>query len=484
MKRRLSLLLASVLLFSLVSCSDGNGETISASSKEEISEASDVTNLSEEISETVSDEVSGEESEEVSEVEIERTWPCVTGTFVQPGAFMGYQVKNWVTHFNNLKEVGIDTFIIQWTAETPYGKFLNVYYPSEFAKANKASSFTDCSTFLPRVLEAAKQTDMKIFVGLNLSDEWWAFACTDVEWNKKEASVGVTMAKEIYDLYKKDYPDELYGWYFAYEMFNGMKDQEQKAGDFLNMYLEPLTELDDSMPVMLSPFVTQWGCDAKKAGEEWTKVFEVANFREGDIFCCQDAVGAGHITIDMLDGYFAALKKAVDTEPGLKFWANSEDFSIDNNVYSTADVNRFVRQMKIAEPYVEGYVTFAYSHYYAKDYGGHGGYHEAYKHYYNTGDTGSGITVESVTFEKKDENNVRAEVTVSGSVAYKTVTYKATGSDEYVYSVPVSMADKETLVLHYNVKLNPESEDEVYLKVTVTDYSGNKKSTTVKVPKD
>ena len=477
MKKRIALILSALLVFSFVSCS-GGGDDGNVSKEEPSSAVSEAVSPEEPSSAESKEESSEEPSEEVSDVEIERTWPCVTGTFVQPGAFMGYQVKNWVTHFNNLKEVGIDTFIIQWTAETPYGKFSSIYYPSEAAKANKASSFFDGSTFLPRVLEAAKQTGMKVFVGLNLSDEWWSFACSKDDWNKYESDLGVKMAKEIYDLYKKDYPDELYGWYFAYEMFNGMQNQEKKAGEFLNMYLEPLTELDPSMPVMLSPFVTQWGCNAKKAGEEWTKVFEVANFREGDIFCCQDAVGAGHITIDMLDGYFSELKKAVDTEPGLQFWANSEDFTSD---YQSADLNRFVRQMKIAEPYVTGYVTFAYSHYYAKDYNGKGGYHEAYKHYYNTGDTGTGLKVENVTFEKKDDNTVRAEVTISGGAAYKTVTYKATGSDEYVYTLPLSKADEETVVLHYNVKLDPEKKDETYLKITVTDYAGNKKSTTVKV---
>ncbi len=476
MKKIFSLILSIVILVSLFSCSDGGNDTSEPGST--VSEAITSDEASDAASDEVSAEVSEEISEEVSDVEIERTWPHVTGTFVQPGAFMSYQVKNWVTHFNNLKEVGIDTFIIQWTAETPYGKFSSIYYPSEVAKANKASSLFDGSTFLPRVLEAAKQTGMKVFVGLNLSDEWWTFACSKDDWNKYESDLGVQMAKEIYDLYKKDYPDELYGWYFAYEMFNGMQGQEKKAGEFLNMYLEPLTELDPSMPVMLSPFVTQWGCDAKKAGEEWTKVFEVANFREGDIFCCQDAVGAGHITIDMLDGYFSELKKAVDTEPGLHFWANSEDFTTD---YQSADLNRFVRQMNIAEPYVEGYVTFAYSHYYAKDYNGKGGYHEAYKHYYNTGDTGTGLKIESVTFEKKDDATLRAEVTITGGAAYKTVTYKATGSDEYVYNVPLSMANDETVVLHYNVKLDPEKDGETYLKITVADYSGNKKSTTVKV---
>jgi hypothetical protein len=78
-------------------------------------------------------------------------------------------------------------------------------------------------------------------------------------------------------------------------------------------------------------------------------------------------VGAGHIKIDELDKYFAALKNAVDTKPELTFWANNENFTISD--WSSAPLSRFVEQMKISSKYVENHVTFAYSHYYSPDMG-------------------------------------------------------------------------------------------------------------------
>ena len=477
MKKIFAALLAVVMLASFAACSSAGTVSDAAPSEAE----SDILSEPEE-SETVSlpqsAEASEEESMEQSEPVVERTWPCVCGTFVQPGAFTSYDVEKWKRHFDYLKEVGIDIFIIQWTAETPDGKFKEVFYPSEYASAHAAGTLKSCPDFLPGVLEAAQDRGIKVFVGLNLSDEWWSYACTRVNWNKAVSLCGVEMAKEIYALYKEKYPDALYGWYFAYEMFNGMQGYETRAGEFLNMYLEPLTELDPSMPMMLSPFVQSAGGSAAKAEQEWKKVFETANFREGDIFCCQDAVGAGHINISQLDSYFAALRRAVDTEPGLRFWANSEDFTRD---YDSAYVSRFIKQMEIASPYVENFVTFAYSHYYAKDYNGKGGFHRAYKHYYDTGDKSPSLEPPVLSFEQRAGGKSTVSCDVANNAAgIRYITFSAPGREDHVSDYPVTRLDNET----FNVKrtfVRIGDETEVTVTVTLTDYYGSTSSSQIVV---
>ena len=303
--------------------------------------------------------------------------PHVTGTFIQPNAFTTYSVKNWEKHFDYLLEAGIDTLIIQWIAETPQGKLLHIYYPTEH-KFEKNPGYVSSSRFLPNLLEAARNKNMKVYIGLNIADEWWVHTCLLEEWNQLQARIGEELARDIWEKYKADYPDTLVGWYFPWEMFNGMLGQEKKAASFLNLYLHSLTELDPSMPLMLSPFIRSIGGSPETAEAEWRKVFEYTDFRPGDIFCCQDAVGAGHITIDQLDSYFASLKRAADTKEGLLFWANSECF---NSNLTPADVTRFIRQMEIASPYVSGFVTFAYSHYYSPDYTHNDTYHSQYLDY-------------------------------------------------------------------------------------------------------
>ena len=317
MKRLIVALLAIALMMPLASCGKTPSETGSDTSTAGTSEIS---------SQTISDEPSSDESDAVSEevsktMPTEKNFPHVTGTFLQPYAFTSYTDAQWEKHFEGLLEVGINLLVIQWTSTTPYSKFLNAYYPSEYAKTHNTGAFEDQSQMLERCLRAAENLGVKVYVGLNIADEWWDVSVLTENWLTAQAELGIISAKEIYNLYKEKYPNALAGWYFAWELYNGMMGLEAKAGEFLNGYLEPLTDIDPTMPLMLSPFVRSAGGDAVKAGEEWTRVFEVANFREGDIFCCQDAVGAGWITIDELDAYFRELKKAVDTEKGLRFWA-------------------------------------------------------------------------------------------------------------------------------------------------------------------
>ena len=479
MKKLLVAILSLALALSLLSCG-ANAPSASESEKSDQPSGAEESSApaAEESTEASMGSSTEEQSAEESAAVTERTWPCVRGTFVQPGAFTDYTVEKWQRHFENLKEVGIDIFIIQWTAETPYGKFADVFYPSQYAAENKAAGYREYPDFLPRVLQAAQDIGIKVFVGLNLSDEWWSFACTKVDWNQNVSACGVEMANEIYSLYKEQYPDALYGWYFAYEMFNGMRGYETRAGEFLNMYLEPLTALDPSMPLMLSPFVQKAGGTAEKAEQEWKKVFETADFREGDIFCCQDAVGAGHIDISQLDGYFAALKRAVDTEPGLHFWANSEDFTRD---YDSAYVSRFIKQMEIARPYVEDYVTFAYSHYYAKDYNGKGGFHRAYKHYYDTGDTLPELLPPALSYELNPSGkpSVAAEV-ANNAAGIRYVVFSAPGRDDYRVEYPVARLGKDSFTTKHTF-IAAEGETSLKVTVTVTDYYGSSASSEIEI---
>lgn len=475
MKKLFILILALMLL--LTAC----GKPADDKSKDESSPAdttSDADSTGEE--NTSSEEESMETSEETS-TPVERTWPVVSGTFIQPWACGSWSLNQWKTHFDGLKEVGIDIFIIQWIADTPYGKFKTVYYPSNLTADNKTNDYTEYPNMLPTILQAAEEKGIKVFVGLNISDEWWSIAVTNNEWNKTQSQLGMQIATEIYNKYKSQYPNALHGWYFTWEMYNGMSGNETKAGEFLNMYLDPLTELDDSMPMLLSPFVRSGGGSAAKAGEEWKKVFATANFRPGDIFCCQDAVGAGHIKIDQLDAYFAALKEAVDTEEGLLFWANSENFTTD---FNSAYISRFIRQMEIANPYVSGYVTFAYSHYYAKDYNNKAAFHRAYKHYYETGEKDVVLEEPEVSIDLKEGGKAEIRVDVQNNAAgIEKVVISVEGRSDVTKQPPVAQLNKDSFTYTQTVTLN-QGESELKVTVTVYDYYGNSSSTSTSLTID
>ncbi|HBL83737.1 MAG: hypothetical protein A2Y17_08645 [Clostridiales bacterium GWF2_38_85] len=457
MKKLFILLLVAGLLLS--SC-----DSADTSSKDMVSDTSDTSAESSVVSET-----------ESSPAVIEKDYPHVIGTFIQPYLFADSTQQIWENHFDGLLEAGIDIVIIQWAAETPYSKFKSVYYPSTLANSNKSNEGYSYHPYcIERCLAAAEKKGIKVFIGLNLSDEWWDKAATDRDWYMSQGDIGNQMANEIYDLYKEKYPNALYGWYYAWELYNVMGRYESQVAEFLNVNLDYLTELDATMPLMLSPFVSKSGSTAVQAGEQWTKVFAEANFRDGDIYCCQDSVGAGHISIDMLDAYYSELKKACDTEEGLVFWANNEDF--DQSDWSSATIGRFVEQMNISEKYVEEHVTFAYSHYYSPD-TGHAKFHDAYLQYYNTG-----------VVENYDIPTPTVTYTVSGN----NVTFKITAENSPVglfklYITRTGLNRKVVSLLEYNgstITINETDSldglnanaDALY-SIYVVDINGNKSET-------
>jgi hypothetical protein len=153
------------------------------------------------------------------------------------------------------------------------------------------------------------------------------------------------------------------------------------GAQFLSDYRDGLAAIDGTMPMLLSPFVTP-AVNTAKTQDFWTQIILGSTLRSGDIFCCQDAVGAGHTTLDQLDGYFAAMKAAVSVKPGLKFWANNEDFTKD---YKSADMERFKQQLEITHKYTDTHISFAFCHYRNPDTGKVNEYN-AYKYYYETGE--------------------------------------------------------------------------------------------------
>lgn len=301
--------------------------------------------------------------------------PRVTGDFIQPWLCEDWSESQWESHYDILKGAGINMLILQWTADTPYGSFKYVGYPSDYAPSHKTSDYTEKTSMLENALKAAEAKNMKIFVGLNQSDEWWSNAFTTPSWCDIQANVGNVIARETYSLYKAKYPHAFYGWYWSWEMYNQNSGYENNWSAMMNTQLDCLTQLDSSMPVLYSPFISNYITSTPaQLEEQWTSFFNQTHLRTGDIFCPQDSVGASGLSMDYLDNQIAAMKAASLKKDGLKFWVNCENFTKDSQ---PAPLDRFISQLKMASKYSDTIITFSYSHYYANN----PEYNNAYKTY-------------------------------------------------------------------------------------------------------
>lgn len=295
-----------------------------------------------------------------------KDYPLVTGTFMQPWAFKGYDQARMKEHLGYLKDVGIELLIIQSTFDV---------------KSDSNTPDID-QDFLETVFSSAKSLNMRIFIGLANDGNWWKKLFTDQQWLDDHVAISLQGAKAIYEGFKSRYPDTFAGWYFWPEYWNMDLDEEQTArgAKFLSDYRDGLYDIDITMPMLMSPYITD-SVDAAGTQAFWTQILSASTLREGDMFCCQDSVGAGHVELEQLDGYFAAMKAAVDTKPGLQFMANNEDFTPD---FKSADMARFLRQLEITHKYADVHISFSFCHYRNPDTGKTNAY-QAYQYYYQHG---------------------------------------------------------------------------------------------------
>ncbi|PUZ29283.1 hypothetical protein DCC81_07430 [Chitinophaga parva] len=302
------------------------------------------------------------------------------GTFIQQSLIRNWSDERWQQELKALKEVGMRYLVLAPTLNTDKGKMPEACYPSTLpgVKQGEARDLVeDC-------LRNAAKAGFKVFLGLNLDERWWT-ASFSPEWLYQQMETGNQVADELVKRYKQRYGDVLYGWYWVWEVDNlhgaapGAPEVLTKA---LNINLDHLHALTPGMPVMLCPFMNYRVGTPADCKKMWTSVFAGTHFKAGDIFAPQDGVGAGGLDLNKLEEWYADLKEAVDTKPGLVFWSDAETF--DQRFWSIATLDRFVQQMKLVRPYVSEVISFAYSHYYSP-LKVNPAYHQAYLYYAHNG---------------------------------------------------------------------------------------------------
>ncbi|HEY3266937.1 MAG TPA: DUF4434 domain-containing protein [Armatimonadota bacterium] len=286
--------------------------------------------------------------------------PIPRGTFIQEYLVRQWTDAKWQAEYNAMKAVGMDIMIFGSAADS---KKKVTYYPPSVPGYSLADGYGDV---IDACLRNAKKCGVKVFIGLNFSSDWWNKGVSDPEWLYAQMREGNLLADDLYAKYHGKYPDTFAGWYWVWEVDNAnynRADQRDTLAKALDINVSHVHSLDANMPVMLCPFMNYRLGSPEQYRDTWAWVFAHCSLGQGDIFAPQDCVGAGGTTIDNFVPWLAALKQAVDSKPGLRFWTDAETF--DQADWTAAPLNRFIRQLKGAQPYVEHSVTFAYSHYYS-----------------------------------------------------------------------------------------------------------------------
>lgn len=376
--------------------------------------------------------------------------PVYNGTFIQSWMSAYWDGDRWAEEVENIERAGIEYLILQDTANRSADGTWQLYYPSELEVFEGTETYG--ADVIGKALEACQDSDIKVFVGLAMFDDWWvesALGKTYID----VCTVMADMAEEIAEKY-----DGFYGFYFTPEI-NNMPNMKLALGNIIKGLNILIEKIPADKPLMLSPYYTEYISVPMVLAAEpmWVEIINKVNFRDGDIIAPQDAVGAGWIQENDLEKIWKMYRAAVDTsDKDIKLWANCENFtlarakSVISGIFvppATLNVNsvpctidRFAHQLDVASRYCENIITFSYNHYHSPSYV-NPAFEETYLDYVNNGyavETESPTMPQNLadnagvlTWEESEDN-----IGISHYIVYrnkKAVAYVEAGSElQYV----------------------------------------------------
>ncbi len=306
--------------------------------------------------------------------------PVYTGTFLQSWMSCYWTEDRWAEEVDNMENAGIKYLILQDTANLLDDGTWEVFYNSDLDIFKNAEYIRDV---IDSALKACEGTDIQIFAGLAMFNDWWITAGISADYSVV-CSVMADMVTEITEKYGDH--NNFYGFYFTPEISNAV-NMDITLNSIIKGVNTVIDAVPEDIPIMLSPYFTNYLSlsSVLTAEASWTKFINRVHFRDGDILAPQDAVGAQWIKEKDLKKVWKMYSVAVEkADVNLRLWANCENFTLAradglgsglitppatlNESSVPCTIDRFTRQMEIASHYAENIITFSYNHYHSPSY--------------------------------------------------------------------------------------------------------------------
>lgn len=275
-------------------------------------------------------------------------------SFIQSWYAKNFSKERWIDEFVMLKEKQIDGIILQSVFDTMHKECFYETDNTSFKK-NSVDMIQNC-------LDAAKETNSKVRIGLGESKLWWTLGTLNKHWILKETDINKTLFNEIFEKY--GHSEAISGWYIPYELsdyFIVTKRQRKNINKFFREISENIKK-KSNLSIMISPYFNIRGPRILTI-KAWEKALEkTLDGCNIDILALQDSIGAGFNTLKNIEKLFLHTKKATDNL-NITLYADTETFKKRRGMLISASQEEFLERANIIRNYVKGHVAFSINHY-------------------------------------------------------------------------------------------------------------------------
>ncbi|MFC4047842.1 DUF4434 domain-containing protein [Dactylosporangium siamense] len=291
----------------------------------------------------------------------------LNGSFIQPALVDTWSNATLNAELAAMKAKHMSHVVLQWTANS-YDKGLGGQRSAVFPTSQSGYVRSTNTDVVARLLAAANATGMEVYIGLQVSDQWWNVYANDANWINNEVATATALARELAGKYRSN--ASFKGWYLSFEIDNvhfGTQTAEDNVSNLLGSITNELRSIDNTLPIAISPFYNAvdtvlygWQSPSTWASM-WGRLLQRFNI---DIIALQDGVGAGHASAATVGEWFSAMRDAMNFagSPAMLF-SDVETFIVGPSSLQPMTIRTIVADMNAVKPYVEGFWSFAYNHY-------------------------------------------------------------------------------------------------------------------------
>jgi Domain of unknown function (DUF4434) len=272
----------------------------------------------------------------------------LTGSFIDFIGKSDWSQQEWESQFQEMKDIGMNTAIIQFIS---YG---------DTTWFNSANNFTKIKypNALPKLLAAANNKQMNIFIGLYFDEEYWKNQ-TNVDWLRLNADRCISIAEELNARFGKN--PAFKGWYIPHEPEpNAYHSKELTASlkdNLINLISDKLHSFD-AKPVSIAAFFNSELTSPTQLKDFMTELCK-SNLQ---IIMLQDGIGVNHVSLDQVGLYYSEADYGLYENTNYKgeFWTDLETFSFAPQGPVTIDRIKKQLQAELSVSHITKAVTFQY----------------------------------------------------------------------------------------------------------------------------
>ncbi len=318
----------------------------------------------------------------VAGAEEERKMPLLSGMFVATELTTQgepWTQEDWNSVASQLKAVGMETLVVQYAVQY-YSQSYKVYYyvPGFDDPGQDLNHRQEALVF---ALNACREYDMKLYLGLHLAEDMW-FSALDAGFRDvgqdgksvfltESADFSRQVFDDLWEQFGAEYGDVIEGWYLPYEFNNTLGDAGRKR--LIEDFYQPLTthikKVTPDKKILISPLIypPMLSEPTEEMLETWRKLmYDVWAKTRVDVIAPQDGCGWESSVRENLPPFYAVMAQAREEAQQIRrargwgdaiAWNNPELYSMTGS--NTMTMRRFGENMRALDEYVSAHVSFS-----------------------------------------------------------------------------------------------------------------------------